>query len=792
MRRSSLLRTLNIQTVNSKPILASHYLPFFLTIPQLYISCVPYSCMVLRDACRETAQDGTLGIDFGSTSTRIFLWCPERKEEIDIENPGRPRSSEYPVGDFSSVGYPFEQFGSVYLGNDPDPLRQPISLKYAFYALVNLAESERRDNMIDQYVMVSPLLARRADPAFRDRLRSGLVALFSTLHGRVTEICALYRLKVTIIGISIPSQWTLDFEEVYGGIVAEVFGHPRQDISFHTETEALAHVLLRKHQVILGTGDDLRDRYSVFLFLDFGGHNMNGCVFNVAYSAAGHMSYYRFGKPFGAGGGSEQWSYHVGEHFVKLWHRQKKRKPSPQEVNRFMGHFNQLKASLGPGGDYDRLDTSIVGLELDPADINECFEISHKNGMEEAKRQIKTVSIIENAEPFVIVSGGTAEHRVVRDRLRSFCDSCNLPAPGFTGEWSLRHGSGKIARGVAFAAGRLTFAQGFQDRWVPLATGTGKDRFKIICDPFFDADQGPEPLYYDTCYDFLHLGNLKKGRWKLWFSLVRTQDSTLLVLKGRRTYGRGPKRKTAETSTNPLKLYFDGGANCYFVDKTDFDINNFRECKPSRSPEDLRQARLQGLDKPDAGIIYTEDEAEADHPEPQSPVVSEAEVDHPGPQTPVLPEVQVDYPDPQPPVPSEDQVEFPDGIEDHPMSFTNAVFALDSMSNQPHVNSPTLSHRFGRQEEQAPEASMSIWTPFTWNNWSFTNGRTTAAASQLSGEAASRFNHPSGSTSLQRPPNKSTITQRGLKTQPPRALKKPCFGISGDSDSDELSDSGGN
>ena len=52
--------------------------------------------------------------------------------------------------------------------------------------------------------------------------------------------------------------------------------------------EALAYFLFKEHFDALQCSREL----DVILFLDFGGHSMNSCIFNVVYSGKGKRSFY--------------------------------------------------------------------------------------------------------------------------------------------------------------------------------------------------------------------------------------------------------------------------------------------------------------------------------------------------------------------------------------------------------------------------------------------------------------------------------------------------------------------
>jgi len=98
-----------------------------------------------------------------------------------------------------------------------------------------------------------------------------MVALLTTLRDRAMSEVRSKGLEVGRIGLTIPVQWTLEFEEVYRGLVAEVFKEVGEDgVYFFTETEALARYLFKHHAEEM----DPEAKYGAVMFFDFGGHNM--------------------------------------------------------------------------------------------------------------------------------------------------------------------------------------------------------------------------------------------------------------------------------------------------------------------------------------------------------------------------------------------------------------------------------------------------------------------------------------------------------------------------------------
>lgn len=192
-----------------------------------------------------------------------------------VENPIRSYGRFDPT-DFSSTGYPFEENADVYLGNmgnELAPERKPISLKYGVYLLAGAD-----DQVLKQYDVLRPMIAFRHDNKFLRKLQHGIKALFRDIQARVEAFCTLNRWRLTKITLSIPAEWSLEFEEVYRGLISEVFMLPLMDIYFITEIEAVTHYVCQQHSDVLFTADLHRQ---FVLFLDFGGHNAVNLTFTL-------------------------------------------------------------------------------------------------------------------------------------------------------------------------------------------------------------------------------------------------------------------------------------------------------------------------------------------------------------------------------------------------------------------------------------------------------------------------------------------------------------------------------
>ncbi|KAK9780721.1 hypothetical protein SCAR479_01907 [Seiridium cardinale] len=559
------------------------------------------------------SHDVTLGMDIGSTSTRAYLWCPKTKVGWYVESETRPKTGHrFSNGDFSSLGYPFDG-GEVYLGERSDASRQSISLKYAFYILAHAA-----DELFKQYRLVTPLRAHQNDQQFRDRLVEGIKQLFTAVRKRVAQVCEEENLRVTNIGLSIPSQWTLDFMDIYRSIVVQVFSHDPDAIFFVTETEALAHFLCVKKL------DRLVERrntvhHAVVLVLDFGGHNMvsNTCILNIVYGGDRAPAFYLIGEPDGVGGGSELWEYLVAEMSIKYVERVHGLSPSPAIRQKLLDSFNVAKGGCGPefpgqGFDYivrDHLDCT-HNVILDEPRITACFneamalpinlaatKIGELGTMLDTRKDDHPSTDIQpsasSGKPRVILAGGSARHEGVRKRVEAACRHNNLSDPVMTDNIINQYDSVKIASGAAFAvASPLTLDQfmrrgaafGLQMRqgaarnimkseqpWDNTALFLlsmwrkkenleipvrGDDELKIVCDPFFEHDSNPnkEQLHYHKCYDIAHLGRPTIGRW--WFTLALSGhgNQMWLTIERSRQPTRSPKGRKGRILYDPITV----------------------------------------------------------------------------------------------------------------------------------------------------------------------------------------------------------------------------------------------
>ncbi|KAM7196888.1 hypothetical protein V8F20_006855 [Naviculisporaceae sp. PSN 640] len=566
-----------------------------------------------------------LGIDIGSVSSRAYLYCPSTGKENPVSNPDRTQTvlsaAKFEKADFSSMAYPFDDDddnGEVYEDGDgednededdglvvyggestaPLPGRQGTSLKYAPYILVNCT-----DVLLKEYALLQPLLAHQNDSRFRRRLRRGLKELFKTIKERASAICESEEMVIRHLALTIPVQWTLEFEDLYAELAGPIFEVDRANIYFCSESEALANCLLRCHGKQMKKNGFLLEEYSTLIFFDFGGHNMNGCIFQVVSNEKG-MSFFRVDEPFGAGGGSEHWEHNIDS----LCSPHLKIEMDAQRRQQLRDGFCRDKAKLDPFARDKNVQLVLEGsctkkklVEIPMNMVKEAWEEAHRGVLEVAKTQIASFTGKKKKGVFVIVSGGTARHQTMRRRLLEFCKDAEIPEPLYAEGFNNAYDTALVAKGAAFAVGRrITVRQFFtrggciglqqkqgtdntQGLWdneagflvgmlhvphpaqqVMFSIESEADELQLICEPYRPKRDGIKKLHHSRCYNLLTLGRLPVGRYKLVGKFLGSKNDVKLELKRfRKNSSDGWELET--TSTIPL--YFEPGANCVFAGK---------------------------------------------------------------------------------------------------------------------------------------------------------------------------------------------------------------------------------
>ncbi|KAL0466374.1 hypothetical protein QR685DRAFT_547965 [Neurospora intermedia] len=195
-----------------------------------------------------------MSIDLGSSGVRSCIWNPD---VVEGQDPVILILNRENGGD----GYNFSASGAVmdndtpdeeiYINNLEPESRLGVPLKYGLYILSNAPEA-----LTNEYHLMEDLIqedhCNREE--FRRKLRLGLVQIFTKLKGKVEQVIEGKRKpwKVGRLCITIPSKWTLDFEDQYRSILAEVFewdiAEAGERVTFVFEPEGLAAYLLHSKE----------------------------------------------------------------------------------------------------------------------------------------------------------------------------------------------------------------------------------------------------------------------------------------------------------------------------------------------------------------------------------------------------------------------------------------------------------------------------------------------------------------------------------------------------------------
>lgn len=191
-------------------------------------------------------------------------------------------SVHYAAGDISSSCYPFDGL-RPYIGNTIARDRIATSLKPLFLLLSDIPVDAVRP-LVQEYPHTEELLRRTKGQGaeqqrFRENLDRALADFFQLLRDRLMRSCRFNRVRVVSVGVAVPAHWP---EVVHATITDYLLrkllrnaAHvqvEREDIFFHTETQALAHYLFKRYEK--RTLNVPPSNEQGFLLADFGGQNL--------------------------------------------------------------------------------------------------------------------------------------------------------------------------------------------------------------------------------------------------------------------------------------------------------------------------------------------------------------------------------------------------------------------------------------------------------------------------------------------------------------------------------------
>ncbi|KAI1734096.1 hypothetical protein F4680DRAFT_471408 [Xylaria scruposa] len=529
-----------------------------------------------------------LGIDLGSTSTRAAIYVGAPVESLFFVQNVR-HHPRVPFGDFPSTCYPFDD-GPAYVGVKPDLKRESISMKYGFYLLAGAS-----DDLLSQYDLLNPLLRFRDDAKFRNQIKSAIDSLLTDIWSQVQIMCRPKNWEVNAISLAIPSQWTLEFEEVYRDLASKAFGISPEKIIFVTEAGALAQFIIHNHTLILQP--ELKDSNSdsrYMLLLDFGGHNMNSCILAMSSVDMESPSFFLGDKPKAAGGGAEQWEFYMFNACIELVQRvlDPGRVLTQSERQRLLNDFHtsipdlmHSEAIKEYAWDFRTLDGKELVACLPANVVERYFLRALRNPEALARLQIKAAAKLSEG-----TARGTSRSQFFKRKIIDMCNEAGLKDPEFIESWGSMYFHARVAEGAVYAVAHplsvesfiargagfgLQMRQGSTRRsrrlWdnsanFMLADGHGSetisqklnglDELKIICNPFFTP--GPDSLEYGKCYDFMGLGRPKRGFWTFAISFYKSEGQTRLRMKAnwRKKEGDAQYQQINES----FSLYVDHGS----------------------------------------------------------------------------------------------------------------------------------------------------------------------------------------------------------------------------------------
>lgn len=206
-----------------------------------------------------TVPRRTLAIDWGSEAVRAKLYAlmedgslVDKILQYTSLLKDMPHDRREAKRQFTSHIYPFDITDldnvtgkTVHPGNKRIPGRRSMSSKTAMYAVVGISDEVARQSpefrQLKACVEAKPELINVIRLGIEELMRRVLQRVHSCLNG-VPEAS---RCKIDAIALTVPAQWTIEFEEEYGerflAAWAQVFDYPAPEIIFLSEGQTNVH-----------------------------------------------------------------------------------------------------------------------------------------------------------------------------------------------------------------------------------------------------------------------------------------------------------------------------------------------------------------------------------------------------------------------------------------------------------------------------------------------------------------------------------------------------------------------
>lgn len=209
-----------------------------------------------------------------------------------IENFSDAQNALNTSAQFSSRVLVYDDGAVKYIGNVSQAQREESSAKFIPYILLGKMERLR-----DQYPILQRLWNERrvvGQLLFDARLEEAFDQFMCTVLSRLKGALQTYssggkQIRIKTVAMTIPSQWDLNFEELYRRLFMRNFQKVFDDmpqaasddmsVVFHTEATALAQYIFHEasHTISLGGGmpriGEILSKPNAQCLIDCGGHN---------------------------------------------------------------------------------------------------------------------------------------------------------------------------------------------------------------------------------------------------------------------------------------------------------------------------------------------------------------------------------------------------------------------------------------------------------------------------------------------------------------------------------------
>jgi len=188
----------------------------------VFLLCFPIPA---RSMLTVFSYDSSLGIDIGTFGARAWLVRNRDGEDfaVEIQEENVSPGGTHYAADFSAFV----------------TLRAPrflqVPAKYLFYALVHKSDDLLKHHPQARFIREHVL----KDGNTRQLLKGSIRGILRKMQRQAQHLCKTKRMRIIRIGLTIPVQWTLEFETTYQDIVKSVFVDvDESNIFFLTESEA--------------------------------------------------------------------------------------------------------------------------------------------------------------------------------------------------------------------------------------------------------------------------------------------------------------------------------------------------------------------------------------------------------------------------------------------------------------------------------------------------------------------------------------------------------------------------